>query len=86
MMLRTTLVLTAMDPTVDLTNALQVLGLASIPSTNEELARSVAAHHPASRAWSSAQSAAYRTVWEALDPAGGTARGCAGVTSDTGAT
>jgi len=71
---RTNIVLTPMDPSADLTNALQLLGLPCIPCNSEELARSIAAHHPASKAWSSAQSAAYRTIWEALDPDGAAAR------------
>jgi hypothetical protein len=62
-----------MDPSSDLTNALQVLGLTCIPRTSKDLARSVAARHPASKAWSSQQSAAYRTVWQALEPAGASA-------------
>ncbi|WP_225867512.1 hypothetical protein [Cyanobium sp. NIES-981] len=57
---------------MDLTQALQLLGLTSLPPTSEELARLVAARHPASKAWSAEQSAAYRRIWEALDPAGGT--------------
>lgn len=75
MVFTTDLVVTAMDPSADLTHAMQLLGLTSLPQTSEELASSVAAKHPASKAWSSEQSAAYRTVWEALDPAGGAARG-----------
>ena len=74
-LLLTTNLLTAMDPSADLSHALQLLGLTCLPRTSEELARSVAAQHPASMAWSSQQSAAYRTIWEALDPAGGAARG-----------
>ena len=63
-----------MDPGADLSQALQLLGLTCIPRTSQELSRSVAALHPASRAWSSQQSAAYRLIWEALDPEHGAAR------------
>jgi arginine/ornithine N-succinyltransferase beta subunit len=59
------------DPSADVSNALQLLGLTSLPLTSQELARRVAARHPASKAWTAHQSAAYRTVWEALDPAAG---------------
>lgn len=43
-----TLVVTAMSPSADLSHALQILGLTSVPLSSEELARLVAARHPAS--------------------------------------
>jgi hypothetical protein len=63
--------MSGMDPSAEVSNALELLGLTSLPFTSHELARRVAARHPASKAWTADQSAAYRTVWEALDPAGG---------------
>lgn len=59
--------MTAMGPSTDFTEALAVLGLRTTPGSRQELARRVAARHPASRPWSTVQTAAYRRVWEELE-------------------
>ncbi|MEA5414322.1 hypothetical protein [Synechococcus sp. BA-132 BA5] len=46
-----------------------VLGLRTTPRSRQDLARRVAARHPASRPWSTVQTAAYRRVWEELESA-----------------
>lgn len=58
-----------MGASADVKAALAVLGLRSLPRSRADLARRVAAHHPASRAWSALHTAAYRKLWEALEPA-----------------
>lgn len=52
----------------DIKAALGVLNLGAIPSSRTELARWVAARHPASQAWGALHTAAYRRLWDALDP------------------
>jgi hypothetical protein len=52
---------------LDLPTALKLLGLDEVPLDYEELARQVAWHQPAAKAWSESQSLAYRTVWEAVE-------------------
>jgi hypothetical protein len=56
-----------METTLDLPAAMGILDLVSLPRNRQELARRVAARHPASSPWSGKQTAAYRAVWEALD-------------------
>lgn len=60
------------NPTVDtpseLSSALAALGLRRLPFSRSELARLVAARHPASRPWNRAQTTAYRLLWESLEP------------------
>lgn len=62
--------MTAMGPSTDFTEALAVLGLRTTPRSRQELARRVAARHPASQPWSTVQTAAYRRVWEELERGG----------------
>jgi hypothetical protein len=58
-----------MDASADVKAALAVLGLGVVPVSREDLARRIAACHPASRPWSALHTAAYRKLWEALEPA-----------------
>ena len=58
-----------MAASADLKAALAVLGLGNVPRNREDLARRVAACHPASRPWSALHTAAYRHLWEALEAA-----------------
>lgn len=51
----------------DLKAALGVLKLGAMPGSRSELARWVAARHPASQAWGALHTAAYRRLWDALD-------------------
>lgn len=60
----------AMETSADLHEALAVLGLRTTPRTREDLARLVAARHPASQPWNAVQTAAYRRVWEELERGG----------------
>jgi hypothetical protein len=50
----------------DIDAALAVLALTSLSRSRPELARRVAACHPASRPWGARQTAAYRILWRAL--------------------
>jgi hypothetical protein len=54
----------------DLKAALAVLGLGTMPRSRRQLSRWVAGHNPASRPWSALHTAAYRKLWEALEPSG----------------
>jgi hypothetical protein len=56
-----------MDAAADVKAALAVLGLGVVPASRDDLARRVAARHPASRPWSALHTAAYRKLWEALE-------------------
>ncbi|MEX1317233.1 MAG: hypothetical protein AB1Z22_08925 [Synechococcaceae cyanobacterium] len=56
-----------MVASADVKAALAVLGLGAVPRSREDLARRVAACHPASRPWSALHTAAYRKLWEALE-------------------
>jgi hypothetical protein len=56
-----------MKTSADLPEALAALGLRTTPRTREDLARLVAARHPASQPWSAVHTAAYRRVWEELE-------------------
>ena len=58
-----------MGASADVKTALVVLGLGAVPRSRDDLARRVAARHPASRPWSALHTAAYRKLWEALEPA-----------------
>ncbi|TVS01543.1 MAG: hypothetical protein EA413_13910 [Cyanobium sp. PLM2.Bin73] len=58
-----------MGASADVKSALAVLGLGAVPRSRADLARRVAARHPASRPWSTLHTAAYRKLWEALEPA-----------------
>lgn len=59
----------AMELTLDLPRAMRILGLTTLPRNRQELARRIAANHPASNPWNRVQTLAYRTVWESLQPA-----------------
>lgn len=59
--------MTAMGPSTNLLEALTILGLRTPPRSRRDLARRVAARHPASQPWSAVQTAAYRRVWEELE-------------------
>jgi hypothetical protein len=59
--------MTAMGPSTDFPEALAALGLRTTPRSRQDLARRVAARHPASQPWSAVQTAAYRRVWEELE-------------------
>ncbi len=59
--------MTAMGSSTDFTEALAALGLRTTPRSRQDLARRVAALHPASQPWSAVQTAAYRLVWEELE-------------------
>jgi len=50
----------------DVAAALALLGLRELPPNRQQLARLVAARHPASRPWNAAQTAAYRILWRDL--------------------
>lgn len=52
---------------LDLPEALTLLGLEQLPEDFGELSRQVAWHQPAVQAWSESQSLAYRVVWEAVE-------------------
>jgi hypothetical protein len=56
----------AEGPRSDVPAALALLGLRDLPGNRQQLARLVAARHPASRPWKAAHSAAYRVLWRAL--------------------
>ncbi len=58
-----------MAASADLKAALAVLGLGAFPRSRQDLARRVARHHPASHPWSALHTAAYRKLWESLEPA-----------------
>jgi len=58
-----------MDASSDLTKALGLLGLSSVPGTTDELARLVVSRHPASVVWTSEETWAYRQVWRNLGAA-----------------
>lgn len=52
---------------LDLPEALTLLGLEQLPEDFGELSRQVAWHQPAVQAWSESQSLADRTVWESVE-------------------
>ncbi len=52
---------------LDLPEALTLLGLDQLPEDFGGLSRQVAWHQPAVQAWSQSQSLAYRVVWEAVE-------------------
>lgn len=59
--------MTAMAPSTGFAEALAALGLGTTPRSRQDLARRVAARHPASQPWSAVQTADYRRVWEELE-------------------
>jgi hypothetical protein len=61
--------MTAMGASTDFPEALAALGLRTTPRNRQDLARRVAARHPASQPWNAVQTAAYRRVWEELESA-----------------
>jgi hypothetical protein len=61
--------MTAMGTSTDFPEALAALGLRTTPRSRQDLARRVAARHPASQPWNAVQTAAYRRVWEELESA-----------------
>lgn len=52
---------------LDLPEALTLLGLDQLPEDFSELSRQVAWHQPTVQAWSESQSLADRVVWEAVE-------------------
>jgi hypothetical protein len=52
---------------LDLPEALTLLGLDQLPEDFGELSRQVAWHQPTVQAWSESQSLADRVVWEAVE-------------------
>ncbi|CAK6701047.1 hypothetical protein BBFGKLBO_03005 [Synechococcus sp. CBW1107] len=63
----TSRLMTAMGSSTEFHEALAALGLRTTPRSRQDLARWVAARHPASQPWSAVQTAAYRRVWEELE-------------------
>ena len=57
-----------MDPAADLSKALALLGLDSLPRDPAELSRLVTHRHPAAAPWGSEHSWAYRVVWNSCTP------------------
>ncbi|MEO1004187.1 MAG: hypothetical protein AAFX65_13905 [Cyanobacteria bacterium J06638_7] len=62
-----------MAASADVKAALAVLGLGVLPRNRDDLARRVAARHPASQPWSALHTAAYRKLWQSLGSADDTA-------------
>ena len=55
-----------MDPSAELRRALDLLGLTSLPGSPDELTRLVVSRFPATEAWTSQETWAYRHVYSNL--------------------